>query len=124
MLVAAGADANAPPANFASGTALQLASIKGYVDIVKWLISIHADVDATAGSHGRTALEGAAEHGRTHVVQPLLEEGCQIQGEGKLQFIRAVGFARKKRHHALASHLQSCGGWTEDDGVVRKRKRG
>ncbi|KAK2043825.1 ankyrin [Colletotrichum somersetense] len=70
-LLALGADINAPPStNKGGATALQLASIKGYFGLVSRMLDLHADPNAPGAEiNGRTALEGAAEHGRLDVVQ-------------------------------------------------------
>ncbi|RYP36010.1 hypothetical protein DL767_003577 [Monosporascus sp. MG133] len=64
---------------------------------------------------GRTALEGAAEHGRLDLIQLLLEEGALVEGIGRKQFIHAVGYASKQGHQVLANLLKSQGGWSEID---------
>lgn len=50
------------------------------------LLDAAADVHPPGGiSYGRTALEGAAEHGRLDVVQPLLNAGGSRDNFGDSQ---------------------------------------
>ena len=73
LLINRGADINQAPAYQGGGTALQLASMEGYVAVVCKLLEHGAEVYAPRpkGSEGRTAFEGAAEHGRLDVLQVL-----------------------------------------------------
>ncbi|KAK2002748.1 ankyrin repeat protein, partial [Colletotrichum falcatum] len=119
-LLILGADINAPPITRNGGaTALQLASIKGYFGLVGKMLDLHADPNAPgADMYGRTALEGAAEHGRLDVVQLLLNSGVQTCGDGRRQYVRAIGFARQEGHHAVVALLKSHRPWTEADQEV------
>ncbi|KAJ8057801.1 hypothetical protein OCU04_008663 [Sclerotinia nivalis] len=45
----------------------------GHLDVVQKLLDFKADVNATAGSNGRTALQAAAEGGHLEIVQKLLD---------------------------------------------------
>jgi ankyrin repeat protein len=83
------------------GTALQFAAIAGSVSIVTLLIEKGADVFAPAmGDDGRTALEGAAEHGRLDIVQLLLNLGVEVTGS------RAIQFAREEGHDGVVALLE------------------
>lgn len=116
LFLSAGANVNARIAPDAGATALQISCIKGSIGITNLLISHGADVNAAgAGRNGRTALEGAAEHGRLDTVQLLLENGCKINGPDRIQYIRAVGFARLECHFGLATELEILGDWSEED---------
>ncbi|KAI3555176.1 hypothetical protein CABS01_05642 [Colletotrichum abscissum] len=116
LLLAAGADINAPAADHAGATALQLAAITGRIGIAKMLIDMGADVDAPrAPESGRTALEGAAEHGRIDMIQLLLSEGAETGGKGRLQYMRAIKFAERQGHLVAANMLKEYRGWTTDD---------
>ncbi|KAK8099909.1 hypothetical protein PG999_010283 [Apiospora kogelbergensis] len=116
LLLAYKADVNGPPAFCRGATALQLAAIQGSIGLAKKLIDLGADVNASKAPYdGRTALEGASEHGRLDTVALLLENGCCIHGEGREQYVRAVGFARQSDHLAIASLLETQGKWTGDD---------
>lgn len=92
FLIDLNADVNAPPARSSGGTALQLAAIGCYIQIVSLLLCHKADVDAPASKFdGRTALEGAAEHGRLDIVRMLLNAGAaQTRGKDTAQFGRAT----------------------------------
>ena len=73
----------------------------GSMTIVTTLIQRGADVHALAmGEYGRTALEGAAEHGRLDVVQLLLNLGVEVAGS------RAIQFARKEGHDGVVALLE------------------
>ncbi|KAK1966827.1 ankyrin [Colletotrichum sublineola] len=112
-----GADMNEPPSTNDGGvTALQAASIKGYFGLVSKMLDLHADPNAPGAEiHGRTALEGAAEHGRLDIVQILLNSGVQTYGNGRRQYVRSIEFARWQGHHAVVTLLKSHRPWTEAD---------
>ncbi|KAK2029600.1 ankyrin repeat protein, partial [Colletotrichum zoysiae] len=116
-LLTLGADINAPPStNNRGATALQVASINGYFGLVSRILDLHADPNAPGAEiNGRTALEGAAEHGRLDVVQLLLNSGVQTCGEGRRQYVRAIKFARTEGHHTVVKLLKSHRPWTEAD---------
>ncbi|KAF7541594.1 hypothetical protein G7054_g513 [Neopestalotiopsis clavispora] len=119
LLLEFGADVNEPPARVGGATALQLACIKGSIDIVRLLIQKEANVNAAGAEYyGRTALEGAAEHGRLDIVFFLLGSGCLVYDSFRKQYIRAVGLARARAHHTVATELQKYGDWTDDDEVA------
>ncbi|KAJ2989384.1 hypothetical protein NUW58_g3497 [Xylaria curta] len=115
-LITAGANVNAPPAPEAGATALQAAAIFNRLDIVRILLEHGADVNTPgARNSGRTALEGAAEFGRLDMVQLLLYKGAMTESRGRLQYIRAVKFAQKHGHHAVAGLLKRHRDWTDED---------
>jgi ankyrin repeat protein len=90
------------------GTALQFAAISGYIAIVNELIQRGANVNAgPMGKNGRTALEGAAEHGRLDMVQLLLNLEAEVRGS------RALRFARDEGHDGVAMLLLA-NGFKED----------
>ncbi|EFQ34429.1 hypothetical protein CGRA01v4_00148 [Colletotrichum graminicola] len=110
-----GADINAPAAPYGA-TALQYASIGGYFGLVRRLLEFQADPNAWGSwSGGRTALEGAAEHGKLDVVQLLLNSGVKTIGGGRLQYVRAIRFAQDEGHHAVARLIKSHRPWEEAD---------
>jgi len=116
ILLEAGADVNGQPAFEWGVTALQAAAIEGSMGMAKRLIELGADVNAPPAQHsGRTALEGAAEHGRLDMVELLLQCGAETQGSGQRQFIRAIQFAQREGHDAVASLLKGSRQWTERD---------
>ena len=81
-------------------TALQYAAIKGHLSVVHELVSRGADVNAPAWSDDqRTALEGAAEHGRLDTVQFLINVQANVHTS------RALQFARKEGHDAVVALL-------------------
>ncbi|OGE51855.1 hypothetical protein PENARI_c012G01603 [Penicillium arizonense] len=121
VLLDAGADINRPASShvrlsFGGGTALQFAAIKGYIGIARKLLAKGADVNAKKSlRNGRTALEGAAEHGRIDMLQLLLNEGASIEGNGRHQYIRAIKLAEDNAEFGAAKLLRDHGGWTEWD---------
>jgi ankyrin repeat protein len=60
-----------------------------------------------AVKEGRTAIEGAAEHGRLDMVQLLLNAGAKGDVTGKTGFKRAIELAEKNRHFAIAQVLRA-----------------
>ena len=107
-LLNAGADVNAPPAEDSGATPLQVAAMYGFIDIACLLVEKGAEVNAPpAEKEGRTALEGTAEHGRIDILQLLLNRGAKVKGSGEVQFDRALSFARRQGHHAVARLFQA-----------------
>jgi ankyrin repeat protein len=81
-------------------TALQYAAIRGDLSIVHELVRRGADVNAPAWSDDhRTALEGAAEHGRLDTVQFLINMQANVHTS------RALHFAQKEGHDAVVALL-------------------
>jgi ankyrin repeat protein len=76
--------------------------------LAKLLINHGADVNAWPSVvEGRTAIEGAAEHGRLDMVQLLLNAGAKGDvGRGK-GFTKAIELANKEGHFAIASLLEA-----------------
>ncbi|KAF5640395.1 Sex-determining fem-1 [Fusarium sp. NRRL 25303] len=64
---------------------------------------------------GRTALEGAAEHGRLDMLELLLQRGAAWSNYGRQQFISAVRLASKNAHYAIVDWLKNRYGWTQED---------
>lgn len=107
LLLAHGANVNAPPFSNSGATALQFAAIGGYLGIAFLLLGYQVDVNAAgAPINGRTALEGAAEHGRIDMIKMLLNAGADVHGEGQIQYQRALEFASNNGHHAARQMLE------------------
>ncbi|KAJ6191431.1 hypothetical protein N7519_001452 [Penicillium mononematosum] len=116
LLLKAGANVNQTPASRQGATALQSAAIQGYIGISHKLLDAGANVQAPrAERYGRTALEGAAEHGRLDMLQLLLNEGVLIEGDGRIEYIRAIKLAQQDCHYAVATFLESSSDWTDID---------
>lgn len=116
LFLKAGANVNQEPASHSGATALQLAAIQGYIGIARKLLDAGASVQAPgAERYGRTALEGAAEHGRLDMLQLLLNEGMLIEGNDRIEYIRAIKLAQQNGHHAAAKFLKSFSDWTGVD---------
>ncbi|KAI0410273.1 ankyrin repeat-containing domain protein [Xylaria grammica] len=123
LLIKNGANVNAPAWRDSGATALQLAAIKGNMDIARSLLQHEGDVNGPpAVVCGRTALEGASENGELDMVQLLLENGVMLDGAMRIQYIRAVAFARKEGHYAVATLLEEFGSWTDRDQQVCDRE--
>jgi ankyrin repeat protein len=101
LLLDAGADVESKVRDeIEQGTALQFAAMAGSISVASELIKNGADVNAPAsGDDGRTALEGAAEHGRLDMVQLLLNVEAEIRGS------RAVRFAQREDHVGVVQSL-------------------
>lgn len=86
-------------------SALQGAAIKGDLQIARLLLKYHADDNAAAAPEkGRTAVEGAAEHGRMDMVRLLLNAGARpdpVSG-----FSRAIKLADKNDHYVIGDLLK------------------
>ncbi|KAJ9661292.1 hypothetical protein H2198_002035 [Neophaeococcomyces mojaviensis] len=77
------------------GTVLQLASRRGYEQVVQMLLGKGADVNAKGGRYGN-ALQAASWGGHKKVVQILLDKGADVHAQG--------------RHFVNALHAASAGG--------------
>ncbi|EXK76187.1 hypothetical protein FOQG_19054 [Fusarium oxysporum f. sp. raphani 54005] len=116
LLLQAGAHINAPPSFFGGATALQIVAIEGNLGLAKLLLDLGARINARGARQcGRTALEGAAEHGKLDMLQLLLHSGALTTGAGQLQFVRAVHFAERGGHDAVADLLRRSREWTDED---------
>jgi ankyrin repeat protein len=107
LLLVHGADVNATHAKNHT-TALQTAATKGFLGIAYLLLKHGADVNTPAAElDGRTALEGAAEHGRVDMVQLLFNAGASISEDGRSQYESAMRRASENGHHATRQLLES-----------------
>ena len=96
-----GVDPNEAPAKRAWGTALQLAAIVGHIGIAVALLDVGAEVNAKpAMLDGRTAFEGATEHGRIEMMMFLVHHGADLLAENSRQYRRAVQFAEDNLQYA------------------------
>ncbi|KAF4820488.1 Ankyrin-2 [Colletotrichum siamense] len=119
LLLDAGADVNAPAADWCGATALQLSAITGYLGVTKMLVDHGADLNAPGAlCYGRTALEGAAEHGRIDTIQYLLSEGVETNGKGRLSYLRAIRYAELEVHVVAVNLLKTWREWTSNDDAL------
>lgn len=120
LFLEAGANVNQNPASHTGATALQFAAIQGYIGIARRLLDAGASVQAPrAERYGRTALEGA---GRLDMVQLLLNEGLLIEGNDRIEYIRAIKLAQQNTHHAVAKFLRSFSNWTQVDSTCYEKQ--
>ncbi|KAH8705961.1 ankyrin repeat-containing domain protein [Talaromyces proteolyticus] len=106
LLLERGADINAAPAEIRGITTLQAASINGLTGLVVELIRRGAYVAAPAAREdGRTAINGAAEHGRHDMLQLLLNH---YDGDEDLRVVCEVAaiYAEKEGHVEIAEWLR------------------
>jgi ankyrin repeat protein len=72
------------------------------------LLKAGAHVNASpAYIEGRTALEGAAEHGRLDLVQLLINAGAGANAWEDVRYERAAELAKENHHFAIAEILAS-----------------
>lgn len=76
---------NVSDSSFGGQTALMLAAIAGYIDIVKMLIDAGADLNLQ-NKNGRTALLSAALKGNTNIVRLLIERGARFDIQDECGF--------------------------------------
>jgi ankyrin repeat protein len=70
---------------------------------------LDADVEVNAepaAIDGRTALDGAAEHGRLDMVQLLLNLGAESEEPGATGFDKTIELAEKYNHSAIVDLLR------------------
>jgi ankyrin repeat protein len=105
LLLGSGADVNSPARH--GSTALQFAVIGGHIGTAVLLIERGAHINAPGSKlNGRTALEGAAEHGRIDMLQLLINAGACNNGRDN-QYLRSIRLAAMKGHLAVKNLLES-----------------
>ncbi|EXJ71124.1 uncharacterized protein A1O5_06118 [Cladophialophora psammophila CBS 110553] len=106
FLLDRGADVNEEPAFRGGATSLQLCTMAGYAGIADKLLKSGADVHAPRPeSKGRTALEGAAEHGRLDMLR-ILWDATAGQGFDAEQIESAMKLAEGNGHLACRDLIQ------------------
>lgn len=122
FLLENGADVNKGHSSGAKSTALQFAVAKGYISIVKCLITHDADICARrypiAGlgppEHG-TPLEEAAYWGRLDIVHLLLDSGVSTTGYHRVQYVLSIIYAQKSGNHTVVQALYNHRPWSPED---------
>ena len=92
--------------DIAGQTALIYAADGGQLEVVKYLVSQGADVNASSGKHGRgTALIYAAANNHTEIVSFLLENGANINAVTPYQKETAILWATAMGHKEMVELL-------------------
>ncbi|KAK1850061.1 ankyrin repeat protein [Colletotrichum chrysophilum] len=86
-----------------SENALQAAIIGGSTNVVAWVLSQGADVNAEGGYYG-TALHTASMHGTKEIVMRLLAEGARADRQDDNGFY-PLQIAVRERQHEIANLL-------------------
>jgi ankyrin repeat protein len=106
FLLERGVDVNEEPAFRGGGTSLQLCAIAGHPVIADKLLKLGANVHAPRPEmKGRTALEGAAEHGRLDMLK-ILWYATGNTGFDPAQVACAMELAEKNGHFACRDMIQ------------------
>ncbi|OAP54807.1 hypothetical protein AYL99_11255 [Fonsecaea erecta] len=90
------------------GTALQVASGEGHVEIVKLLLDSGADVNAPGKRYSDTALQAASAKGHVEIVKLLLDSGADVNAPGK-RYGTALQMASAKGHVEIVKLLLDSG---------------
>jgi uncharacterized protein len=113
LLVAAGADINAPKATAPEG-AVGTAAGEGHLEVVRWLLDRGAVINHVVGGAPRCfALTAAAFRGRLDVVKLLVERGAWIDcaWAGSTPLSHALGYGETE----VAAYLRSVGAELPDE---------
>jgi ankyrin repeat protein len=83
-LVEQGADVNAiqPTQHKKQSKALQMASLRGHTEIVRWLLEHGAEMNTEGGRFYNGALQAASSRGHIDVVHLLLDNGADVNMQG------------------------------------------
>ncbi|EXU98136.1 ankyrin repeat protein, partial [Metarhizium robertsii] len=92
------------------GNALQAASFRGHLEIVKLLLDKGADVNAQGGLYG-TTLHAASSGGHLEIVQLLLDKGADVNAQGG-EYGTALQGASSRGHLEIVQLLQGRGAIT------------
>lgn len=90
LLVAHGANVNAPAISIMQATPLQDAVYRKQLHLVEFLLRSGADVNAHAYSSNMTALVSAAAQDQLQIVRLLLEHGADVDKQGALAVAAAI----------------------------------
>jgi ankyrin repeat protein len=105
FLLAAGAEADPPPAH--SPTPLHHAARKGYLGVVEELLRRGADVRRRDGERGNyTPLHHAAQEGHAKVIKALLAAGPEVDApaEESTPLVLAIGAGHLEAARTLLAH--------------------
>jgi ankyrin repeat protein len=106
FLLERGVDVNEEPAFRGGGTSLQLCAVAGHPVIADRLLKLGANVHAARPEmRGRTAFEGAAEHGRLDMLK-ILWNATGGKGFDPVQVACAIKLAEENGHLACRDLIQ------------------
>jgi ankyrin repeat protein len=114
LLVAAGADVNAPKASGAPEGVIDAAAGAGHLEVVHWLLDQGAIINHSVGVEKRCfALTNAAFQGRLEVVKLLVERGAWINcvWAESTPLAHAIGYGETE----VADYLRSVGAKLPDE---------
>jgi ankyrin repeat protein len=97
--------ANVNTRNDKNATALMLASMGGYTEIVKLLLNKGADVNVKEPTNGRTALMMASEKGYAEIVKYLLVKGADANIRDTKNGATALMWASQRGHTEIVRLL-------------------
>jgi ankyrin repeat protein len=85
--------------------AIRAAAEGGHLEVVERLLAANANVNATAGYNGRTALQAAAESGHLEVVERLLAANANVNATARYNGRTALQAAAEGGHLEVVERL-------------------
>ncbi|KAF8330209.1 ankyrin repeat-containing domain protein [Amanita rubescens] len=70
--------------------AVEVASLNGYIAIVRFLLDKGADVNVQHGRYSSNALQSASSNGYTDIVKLLLDKGADVNAQGGFLYSNAL----------------------------------
>jgi len=90
---------------YAGSTALLMATQKGHIDMVNWLVEIGSPLDATSTCK-KTSLIHAVQRGHIEIVKTLINAGANTNAQDRAGK-RAKDYANPKKHAEIIEMLTS-----------------
>ncbi|KAI0862294.1 hypothetical protein F4860DRAFT_472872 [Xylaria cubensis] len=107
LLIASGADVNAPPASHAGLTAFQAAAICGDFEVVLLLLDNKADINAPPSTeHGCCTLDESACSGRLDMVRFLVDLGALSYEGGESGYRGVIHCAKECDYSSIADMIR------------------